>query len=185
MEVFTQLKKFDCFFINNLFQADLVLSACVGDWECVVKKGEFKEGDLCVYISIDSLLDTDLEVFRGFKYKEERYTRIKTKKIRGVLSQGLALPLSILSGKISESEMVEYLDVTQLLEIHKYISPEEAHLYDPKPWIKTEGDPGATHEAFPSFLPKTSELRIQDNTSHLLSKIQNRLIVVTRKEDGS
>ena len=36
--------------------ADAIVRATVLGWQLVVKKDEFDEGDLCVYVEIDSLL---------------------------------------------------------------------------------------------------------------------------------
>lgn len=59
-------------------------------WTCVAKKGEFKEGDLCVYFEIDSKLPEASwsEFMAAKKYK------VKTMKLGKfkVVSQGLALP---------------------------------------------------------------------------------------------
>ena len=63
-------------------------------WTCVVKKGDFKPGDPCVYFMIDSELPPEAPwaVFLA----EKGSTRIKTMRLRGALSQGLALKTSIL-----------------------------------------------------------------------------------------
>jgi len=42
--------------IQPIPNADNIEVATVLGWHCVVRKGEFKPGDLCVYFEIDSLL---------------------------------------------------------------------------------------------------------------------------------
>ncbi|MCQ2300361.1 MAG: hypothetical protein MJZ81_09590 [Bacteroidales bacterium] len=75
-------------------------------WKVVVSKGEFHEGDLAVYFEIDSLLPSDDSRYeflkdrclRKFVSKSGQILRdgikIKTIKLRGVLSQGLLIPIS-------------------------------------------------------------------------------------------
>jgi hypothetical protein len=126
-----------------------------------VKKSEFKEGDLCVHIAIDAVLDTDLEEFRDFKLKEEKFIRIKTKKIRGVVSQGLILPIEKIKHLLNEEqkELREDMDLTSVLNIKKYISADELATYESKDCsVQLISRP--TRE-FPSWIPRTQELRIQ------------------------
>lgn len=74
-------------------------------WQVVVQKGEFSVGDLCVYFEIDSFLNPEDERYaflrdrclRKFVSKSGNVLReglkIKTIKLRGVISQGLLMPL--------------------------------------------------------------------------------------------
>ena len=74
-------------------------------WKIVVGKGEFHVGDLCVMFEIDSFLDPNDERYaflrdrclRRFVSKSGNVLReglkIKTIKLRGVISQGLLMPL--------------------------------------------------------------------------------------------
>lgn len=71
--------------------ADKIMKATILGWECVVKKDEFNVGDLCVYIEVDSIVPDKPE----FEFLRDRKFRVKTIKLRGTLSQGLLLPLSI------------------------------------------------------------------------------------------
>jgi len=72
--------------------ADKIELVKVLSWQCIAKKGEFKVGDLCVYHEIDSVCpETD-----NYEFLRSRKFRIRTIKMKGELSQGLALPISIL-----------------------------------------------------------------------------------------
>lgn len=78
--------------------ADAIECAVIGGWSVVVKKGEFKIGDLAVYLEIDAWVPTELAPFLS-KGKEPRVyngvsgERLKTVKLRGTTSQGLLLKL--------------------------------------------------------------------------------------------
>lgn len=78
--------------IKPIENADALEKAYVLGWQVVVKKGEFKIGDLAVYISIDTIVPDKPE----FAFLAKDKFRIRTKKFRGVLSQGLCLPLTVL-----------------------------------------------------------------------------------------
>lgn len=83
------------------------------EWQCVVKKDEFKVGSRCVYFEIDSLLPLIPEfefLAKGNSTKKmlldtgetvQGY-RLKSAKLRGVLSQGLALPLTTFNEYLRE-----------------------------------------------------------------------------------
>jgi RNA ligase (TIGR02306 family) len=81
--------------------ADRIELARVRGWDVVVGKGDFAPGDRCVYIEIDSLLDTAKPVFAGLARRGERTDAtgrrghvLKTARLRGVYSQGIAYPLT-------------------------------------------------------------------------------------------
>jgi len=88
----------------NADSLDIIITS-LGDYPIVAKLGEWKVGDLCAYVSIDSIVpDTQqfhflcprLEGTQVSKYEvgnvPEKYRRIKAKKIRGTYSQGLLVP---------------------------------------------------------------------------------------------
>lgn len=154
--------------------AEAIVKVRVNGWWCVAKKGEFKVGDFCVYFEIDSLLPmTDEFAFlanRGTSKSEledgtivEGY-RLKTIKLRGQLSQGLALPMSVLQSIIMRKtefprNMMENIqialgygdnDVTHLIGVHKYEKPMNAQLR------------GLARGNFPSFLRKSDQERCQN-----------------------
>lgn len=92
--------------------ADKIELARVGGWQVVVKKDEFKVGDLVVYIEIDSRVPSDRE---EFAFLADRKYKVKSIKLRGQVSQGLIMPTSILpTGYYNEGD-----DVTKILGITK------------------------------------------------------------------
>lgn len=145
--------------------ADNIEKAHVLGWQLVVKKGEFKTGDLCVYCEIDSLFPEKPE----FEFLKPRGMRIKTIRLRGQVSQGICFPLSILPDGVNISEDA---DVTEIVGIVKYEPPIPACLS------------GKVKGKFPSFLCKTDETRVQV-LQKVLDKYEGELCYITEKLDGS
>jgi RNA ligase (TIGR02306 family) len=169
--------------IGPIEGADAIERVTVLGWNCVTRKGEFKLNDLVVYCEIDSLLPR--APWCEFLFKPGRDDaatnyRLKTVKLRGQVSQGLVLPLSILEGKKFESdtrenpiyEFNEGMDVTSLLGIVKYEPNIPANLA------------GVVKGSFPSFIPKTDETRIQA-APKLIDEFKGKLVYITTKMDGS
>lgn len=88
-------------------------------WTCIAKIGDFKEGDHCVYIEIDSKVP-DKEWSQFLKSKKFKIKTMKLGKFN-VISQGLALPLDSFDVKIPKEDGT---DVTELLEI-TYSNPKD------------------------------------------------------------
>jgi len=155
--------------------ADAIECAIVGGWTCVVKKGEFKVGDLAVYLEIDSWVPTDLAPFLS-KGKEPRVyegiqgERLRTVKLRGQLSQGLLLPLSV----IPFASYIPDDDVTEHLGIVKWEMPMNAQLA------------GMARGNFPSVIPKTDQERVQNLKREIAQAAEDKLqFEVTEKLEGS
>lgn len=90
-------------------------------WVCIAKKGEFKRGDLAVYIEIDSKCpDTD----KRFEFLSTKHYKVKTIKFSkfNVISQGLALPIKLFP-ELKDEKVGS--DVTKKLKI-TYASEEDA-----------------------------------------------------------
>lgn len=152
--------------IEPIDGADNIELASVLGWKCVVQKNIFKVDDLCIYFSIDSILDQNNEKTAFFGPKP-----LKTKKIRGVLSQGLIGHIDWLPQNIPYEEGT---DVTTIMNVKKYVNNEELSVYkDDSVKIR-----------FPSYVPKTDEERVQ-NCGKILKELVGRNVVVTRKEDGT
>lgn len=165
--------------IQPIPNADAIEVVVVGGWKVVTKKGEFNVGDLCVYCEIDSFLPIlpQYEFLRKSSYKKlstgEEGFRLRTIKLRGQVSQGLVLPLSVLP---AGRELFDGMDVTEVLSIIKYEPPIPASLA------------GKVKGLFPSFLHKTDEERVQNLADEfgILHLFQpNKTYYVTEKLDGS
>jgi len=152
-------------FLEPIEGADAIEKAGVLGWLLVVKKGEYKEGDLCVYCEIDSILPEKPE----FEFLRPRKMRIKTIKLRGQVSQGICFPLSILP---EGTKIEEGLNVTEILDVRKFEPPIPACLE------------GKMKGRFPSFIPKTDETRVQV-LQEFLDKHKGEKCYITEKIDGS
>jgi len=98
--------------IDPIPGADAIDVATIGGWKVVVKKGEFNPGDMCVYFEIDSWIPKDVApfLFKGRAYNGVEGERLRTVKLKGVTSQGLLLPLSVL-GEIVEIKGKKYINI--------------------------------------------------------------------------
>lgn len=179
--------------------ADLIEVAEILGWQCVVKKGEFNVGDLVVYVEVDSVMPEKPE----FEFLRDRKFRVRTIKLRGQISQGLVLPLSVLPDK-SIKQIDGYAnigkDVTEFLSITKYLSPserEEAEQQERKlsneknklkkfmmrySWFRRLFLSRSKKFGFPYWVSKTDEERIQ-NMPHVLEQFADREVYVTEKID--
>lgn len=100
--------------------ADAIEKVRIEGWWCVAKKNEFKVGDYCVYFEIDSLLPVENPVFsflsKGSKPKMMFVDgvgyigyRLKTIRLRGQVSQGLALPIPLLFSSLVSYRQLEFV----------------------------------------------------------------------------
>ena len=61
-----------------------------GGYPCIIKTGDFAEGDLAVYIPVDALCPVDRAEFKFLDSGKGRaHERVKAKRLRGVFSMGL------------------------------------------------------------------------------------------------
>ena len=79
--------------VTSIENADRLELAHILGWQCVVGKGEFQKGDLAVYFETDAQLP-NVEPFSSMEFLAKKHFKIKIQKIRGVLSNGLLVPIS-------------------------------------------------------------------------------------------
>lgn len=150
--------------------ADFLSKARVLGWDVVVKNGEFRVGDKCVFFEVDSVLKEGPE---WAEFMRPRKFRVKTLRLRGVLSQGLALPLSILPENYSGSLKVG-TDLTKVLEVKKWVFPVHSG------GVKM----GCATGKFPDYIPKTDEIRVQSALG-LIYELQGKEYYISEKCDGT
>ncbi len=150
---------------------DKIALATILGWKVIVDKNEIKKGDLVVYFEIDSLLPKEDQRFKQF---EKVGYKIKTIKMAGVLSQGLAMPIS----KFTEIKKIkEGQDVTYLLGITKF------EKYEDEKKANKNKKKNNSYLPFPNWIQKTDEERIQ-NMTKVLKDVEDKFYI-TEKLDGT
>lgn len=177
--------------------ADSIELAIVDGWQVVVKKGEFEVGSKIVYFEIDSFLPVvdEFEFLRKSSFKSHPQLgegfRVRTIKLRGQISQGLVLPISMFNIDISFELNVmrecghKEQDCNDLVKrkIETYLTS----ILDVKKWEPpTSGQviSGNAKGNFPSFIQKTDQERIQ-NCFQRIKNYHSKLYEATLKLDGS
>lgn len=105
--------------IKPIQGADNIELIGVLGWTLIAKKGEFKEKDFCVFFEIDSKLPEA----EWSEFMRAKHFKVKTYNLKkfGVVSQGLALPVSAFKGIIPPNvavgdDMTKLLGVTYAVE---------------------------------------------------------------------
>ena len=156
---------------------DRIGLATIDGWTVIVQKSEFKPDDLCIFCEIDSLLP-DAEWCSFLKDHH-----IRTMKMAGCISQGICFTMDILP----DGDYYEGDDVTEILDITKWERPDASDVKEGSLQSKTPnknypkwlmrykwfrqlvykfGDHRGS-KAFPDFLSKTDETRIQNAPFYL------------------
>jgi len=152
--------------------ADKIEVAVILGWKIVTKKGEFKIGDYCVFFEIDSLLQPkEWNSFLHDKKDPTKKIRLRTVKLRGQVSQGLAIPLSVIP-ETAEVVATDGMDVTELLGVEKW---------EPQSDFNAEEKPKAN---FPFYIPKSDTERCQAYPD-IIAEMQGREVYGTIKIDGT
>lgn len=151
-------------------KADAIEAVRINGWWVVAKKGEFVVGQKVVFLEVDAWVPHALAPFlsKGSTprtYEDVEGERLKTVRLRGQLSQGLVLPLSVMGDEYYRDRSSQGLsncwvkdntgatdevgaDVTQYLGVLKYEVAVLKH-------ADAEG-------VYPSFIPKTDQERVQN-----------------------
>lgn len=178
--------------ITPIEGADRIESVRVLGWSVICKKGDFKIGDLVIYIECDSIVP-DIPIF---EFMKERKFRVRTVKMKSTISQGLCMRIDDFKIKSPRESM----DVTDILNIKKY-DPEgekEARLLEQQNEIKFKRlnrfmkrykwyrvlKLGKRKTSFPKFIKKTDEERIQ-RMPWVLNDEKETDFIITEKLDGT
>jgi len=166
--------------LDPIPDADAIELATIDGWQVVVRKNEFIVGQNVVYFEIDSWIPKAIAPFLCSEGKSRVYNgiegeRLRTKKMRGQISQGLAMPTSILMDGYFTLQVGD--DLTERLGIQKYEKPIPG---------EKNGFLGSARGNFPSFIPKTDEERVQNLTREVRHWCEFYTSwEVTEKLDGS
>jgi RNA ligase (TIGR02306 family) len=164
-------------YIKPIEGADAIECAIVdGGWPVVIRKDEYKVGDIAVYFEIDSWVPHELAPFLSNgkeprEYNDVKGERLRTVKLRGQVSQGLLLPLNCLGSIANDASVGE--DVSHILNIQKWEPPIPAQLQ------------GTMKGNFPHFIPKTDQERCQNLRKDIFETHKDDTYEVTLKLDGS
>jgi hypothetical protein len=195
--------------IRPIDGADNIEQCNVLGWNLICKKGEFHEGDPCIYIEIDSKVPEREE----FEFLRAKGFKVKTMKLGkfNCISQGLAMPQSAFKELAGLSEGT---DVTDILGIKYSVQEDNAR--------KSNGDPNAKYKSmaarhqkifkkkwarwmmrrswgrkvmffffgkkkdnprgFPSFVSKTDEERVENQPWRISD---GKTYIATEKLDGT
>lgn len=195
--------------IRPIDGADNIEQCNVLGWNLICKKGEFHEGDPCVYIEIDSKVPEREE----FEFLRAKGFKVKTMKLGkfNCISQGLAMPQSAFKELAGLSEGT---DVTDILGIKYSVQEDNAR--------KSNGDHNAKYKSmaarhqkifkkkwarwmmrrswgrkvmffffgkkkdnprgFPSFVSKTDEERVENQPWRISD---GKTYIATEKLDGT
>lgn len=179
-------------YIKPIEGADAIECAIVnGGWPVVVKKGEYKVGDVAIYLEIDSWVPHELAPFLSKGQEPREYNgvkgeRLRTVKLRGQISQGILLkieeepssigqPCYVLKTELKEYHFCQSDDnnLTDNLGIQKWEPPIPAQLA------------GLMKGNFPHFIPKTDQERCQNLRKEIFEIHKDETYEVTTKLDGS
>ena len=162
--------------IEPIIGADRIEVATILGWKLVVKKGEFKVGDKCAYFEVDSFLPINdtFEFLRGSSYRKHELLgegfRIKTQKLRGQISQGLALSLKTLN---LDENLEIGTDLTDILHVQKWEAIEKISNF------------GKLKDGLPDGINKTDETRIQSIYDDIIVEFRGRKYYISTKIDGT
>lgn len=170
--------------------ADAIEVARVGGWDVVVKKDEFRAGDIAIYFEIDSWVPHHLAPFLSKGKEPREYNGVKGERLRTVtlrnqVSQGLLLQtgqvVHILmheewakkNGKSPKWEDNIGEDLTEVLGVQKWEAAIPAELS------------GQVKGVFPSFIPKTDQERCQNLIHEIFTENAESKYEVSIKLDGT
>lgn len=152
--------------------ADRLDIATILGWQTIIRKGEFSAGDRVVFVPIDTILPkAPWSDFLADKKNPEKPIRLRTIKLRGQFSQGLALPLTVLPECVRGWNIGA--DVGGELGVRKFEKEIPAQLS------------GIAKGNFPRHLaPKTDEDNALSNPD-LVRDVLQWPVSITQKLDGS
>jgi RNA ligase (TIGR02306 family) len=159
-----------------------------GGWNMVVQKGRFEVDQLFVYAECDTILPADIPLFSFLEGK-----RIKTKKLKGVVSQGVCFTipeiLEVISGNMLPYDFIDFQnkewsegdDWTELVGATKY----DEYSTSKGGNNSLKQMPQDVRGKFPSSIPKTDEERIQNLAKELKYDWKGKRVVAREKVHGS
>jgi len=104
--------------------ADNIEQAVVGGWNSIIQKGQYVEGGLVVVTTTDAVIPVELSDAMNVTNYLRKGQRVRTVKLRGVYSECLIMPLSVLVGRTKVIKNAkEGDDMMENLGVYKYEPP--------------------------------------------------------------
>jgi RNA ligase (TIGR02306 family) len=107
--------------IKPIEGADNIEQGVVGGWNCIIKKGEYTEGDLVAIATTDAVIPQHLSDDMNVTNYLRKGGRVRTVKLRGVYSECLIIPIE--KTGLFKYEFTEGKDLMETLNIFKYEPP--------------------------------------------------------------
>lgn len=175
--------------ITAIPRADRIAAATVGGWTCVVPVNVFEVGDRAVYFEIDSLLPATDPRFAPLAPTiigpdgptSAPDIRVQTIQIRGVLSQGLLLPLADFPEIVAQldgipSDKLRDVGFEDILNVGKFEKPAMP--------LQHTSTSDAPLPEYPDFIPRTNQERVQ-NLTDVFAEHGTEMFEESTKMDGS
>ena len=153
--------------MQSIEGADFIVSATVicgegGKWRGIVRKAEFKQGNLCIVFLPDALIPESEDM----AFMKSSNWRVKMRRFRGAPSEVVIMP--------TRFDFPIGTDCTSSLGVIKYHKPVPPHLQ------------GKMIGEFPGFIPKTDEPNYQNaEGQEYLQKLHGKPYYISEKCDGS
>ena len=104
--------------IKTIEGADKIEQGVIGGWNCIIKKGEYKVGDLVIVATTDAIIPQKLSDDMNVTNYLRKGGRVRTVKLRGVYSECLIIPYRYTLKAHKEGD-----DLMNELSIFKYEPP--------------------------------------------------------------
>jgi RNA ligase (TIGR02306 family) len=173
--------------IKAITGADNIEQAVVGEWNCIIQKGQYAEGGLVVIATTDAVIPQDLSDAMNVTNYLRKGQRVRTVRLRRVYSECLIIPLKYASGaaKYANTKWDEGEDMMDVLKIYKYEPPVRQVQLAGGRKIKYKDNPNfPVYYKFPN-LKNVPELFNEENLVQITRKIHGcnaRYGVVKKKK---
>lgn len=165
--------------VSNHPNADRLDTVTIKGWTVITGRDEVKEGDWVVYFEIDSFLPEipEFEFLRKSSFRTHPTLgsgfKLSTQKLRGIVSQGLVIPLDKLNHLLPDIQLISDFDLTDILHIQKWETILPTQLQ------------GFAEGMFPSSLRKSDQQRIENCADVIFTQHLKTQFEITLKLDGS
>lgn len=141
----------------------------IGGYQAISAKGNYKPGDLAVYIEPDYVVPDVPE----FSFLGGR-RRIGAKRLRGLWSEGLLIN--------APEGAVEGQDVMQSMGIERWEPPTHG---EPRSWFGVKGPPLGCIETVPEFIKAIPKYDLENLKKHAFLFTEGEPVIVTEKLHGT